>query len=392
MSIEWIEPIFDRTSADVTNSKLKVQEWIKALASGESVDITDLKGFLNPTDLNRIENNTKYLQNYSTLTLQIKTDWSRTSLPSKSDIDRIISNISSLITELELDEITYEMPTTLLTYRHANTLEHNLSIIKLFVEDRATAFSAIFTNIDSKAEMTVVATLSLPFNTAFEKFNTETKAKIVDTKVISVANQFDDILIRLTTKMINPATLPVRLKNKVEIGLSSKTINSPSIPVEMSQMTEYLLNNKVITTLPISIKEIPGKVMFGIEENCIVLSPTFITLTGSILSDVFTEVVAYAIDSDNVKATLKNDFAITKAKMSFASMFVQSIFETTTSNLDCTIRVDDTTPIKGENVSTFTASAIVKLFAYAKLSDYASTELESMDSQTLQFLSVREIN
>lgn len=127
-SVEWITPIFDRTYGDVIT------------AEGQR-DLVNPKGCYNYTDLNRIENNTKYVMEDMLArkiirvppALAIKLNWVETDIPTKDDMSRIIKNVQMLMS-LSNPEITdtfdiiYE--STQFTYSLANSIEHNLQIMK----------------------------------------------------------------------------------------------------------------------------------------------------------------------------------------------------------------------------------------------------------------------
>lgn len=107
MTYEWIEPVFDRTPEDVINAR-NAQE-----------NTADNKGALNYEDLNRIENNYKYLdemlhedaiyipRKYRNFTerwvegteqkQETYTEWQERNIPYKSEIDRIRKNYNNLV-------------------------------------------------------------------------------------------------------------------------------------------------------------------------------------------------------------------------------------------------------------------------------------------------------
>ena len=134
---EWIEPIFDRTQADVDFAIAKLQEWKTYKVS----DIYDLKGCFNVSDINRIENDIRYLSDalselYYFSHVETKT-WDINSIPNQSDIDRIIQNTRTLI--LSICEDAPELPTTLLTIDDVNCIEFNLHKIKMILDEMTTS-------------------------------------------------------------------------------------------------------------------------------------------------------------------------------------------------------------------------------------------------------------
>ena len=119
--------IFDRTRMDVEN----------ALANTSSSEFQ--KGTYNYTDLNRVESWCKYLKEKFEIygfneELQIKTNWSLTNYPTRSEIDRIRENIEELkefCYALLTEEIIYN---NTLDYEQANTLEKILYDIDKYIK------------------------------------------------------------------------------------------------------------------------------------------------------------------------------------------------------------------------------------------------------------------
>lgn len=134
----WSEPIFDRTQADVDFAIKKIQEWKNSGAT----NITDLKGCFNVSDLNRIEDNTRYLSDklselYYFSSVTTRHNWNVAHLPTQSDIDRIIQNTRTLI--LSISTEAPELPTTLLTIDDVNCIEFNLYKIKMILDEMTTS-------------------------------------------------------------------------------------------------------------------------------------------------------------------------------------------------------------------------------------------------------------
>lgn len=134
----WITPVFDRTQADVEFAIQKIQEW---KLTG-SLEITDLKGCFNVSDINRIEGDIQYLSDnlselYYFSSVVTKT-WDKASLPTMDDINRLIQNTQTLI--LSICDDAPELPTTLLTITDVNTLEGNLNKIKMILDDMTASF------------------------------------------------------------------------------------------------------------------------------------------------------------------------------------------------------------------------------------------------------------
>ena len=120
-SVEWIDPIYDRTYGDIL--------------AGDS------KGYYNATDLNRLENNTKYIAEDMLarkivripFNFSYKLNWQANEVPTKEDMARIIQNILILMAscnptiEKDLEAIH---TTNQMTYALANDLEYNLEVLK----------------------------------------------------------------------------------------------------------------------------------------------------------------------------------------------------------------------------------------------------------------------
>lgn len=133
----WIPAIFDRTQADVDFTISKLEEWKKNKTS----DVYDLKGCFNVSDINRIENNIRYLSDalselYYFSHLETKA-WDVTDIPNQSDVDRIIQNTRTLI--LSISTEAPELPTMLLTIDDVNCIEFNLHKIKMILDEMTTS-------------------------------------------------------------------------------------------------------------------------------------------------------------------------------------------------------------------------------------------------------------
>lgn len=126
-SVEWIPAIYDRTAGDVLNAQ-------------SDISLVNPKGCYNVVDLNRIENNTKWVAEdivarkiYRTpLSLAIKTNWTSSEIPTREDMNRIIGNVRILMgvsnPEIQNDfSNIYE--SSQFSYSLANAIEHNLQIM-----------------------------------------------------------------------------------------------------------------------------------------------------------------------------------------------------------------------------------------------------------------------
>ncbi len=128
MTVEWIEPIYDRTYSDV-------------LAAEADPTLENPKGCYNNVDLNRIENNTQYVMEDMVErkiikvppTLAIKTNWTKDEIPTRDSMARIIQNVQRLM-DLSNPEIVDSFDTiydsTQFPYTLANAIEKNLNIMK----------------------------------------------------------------------------------------------------------------------------------------------------------------------------------------------------------------------------------------------------------------------
>lgn len=122
--VVWIVPITDRTYSDIKNanknSKRKKQK--------QKIDFEFTKAYLNSSDLNRIENNTKYLSKELSTTVTVKLDWSADEIPLVSDRTRILQNMNDIRSKFletypEIEEVE-TVPTKLSTYADFNQLEN----------------------------------------------------------------------------------------------------------------------------------------------------------------------------------------------------------------------------------------------------------------------------
>lgn len=138
--VEWITPIFDRTQADVSFAIAKIEEWRER----GSTDIYELKGCLNVSDINRIENDIQYLSdNLSRLYYfphTISKEWGTSGLPDESDINRIIGNVRNIISAYAQLGSAPEVPDTMLTFEQINNIEENLYLVKEILESMIPSF------------------------------------------------------------------------------------------------------------------------------------------------------------------------------------------------------------------------------------------------------------
>lgn len=122
----WKNAIYNRTREDVDYALDKMAEWKK---NGIVQQDETLRGCINLTDINRIENNVQYLTELlNTLYYYPETvskTWEQDDVPNKRDIARIIDNIREL-KAMAISNPAPDLPYTLLTYDQANAIEENL--------------------------------------------------------------------------------------------------------------------------------------------------------------------------------------------------------------------------------------------------------------------------
>ena len=192
MANVWREPIFDRTQEDVDFAVRKIAEWItynissaeydekvrveneelilregyavttndKLILQGDGraiVDddklivkigvVYDLKGCVNLIDLNRIEGNIAYLSeklselDYSSSVLTKQ--WDKGDLPTENDIQRIISNIRSLVDSFYQPSNAPALPSSMLSYGDVNSIERNIDLIKYLLDCMVNSFKKV---------------------------------------------------------------------------------------------------------------------------------------------------------------------------------------------------------------------------------------------------------
>ena len=136
----WTTPVFDRTQADVDFAIAQISEWKK----NGFTTITELKGCLNTTDMNRIENNIQFLSDritslYYFSVVNTKT-WNRSMLPTVTEVERILKNLLTLITSFQKGENTPDVPTTMVDFEQINSIEENLFVIKGMVDSMVESY------------------------------------------------------------------------------------------------------------------------------------------------------------------------------------------------------------------------------------------------------------
>ena len=137
---EWILPVYDRTQGDVNFAISKIAEWRK---SG-SKDVYELKGCLNVSDINRIENNMRFLSDeLSALYYFPHADcksWDKSGLLNTADVNRIIGNLQKIINAYYQRADAPDVPNNMLTYSQVNDIEENLYLIKNILDEMIPLF------------------------------------------------------------------------------------------------------------------------------------------------------------------------------------------------------------------------------------------------------------
>jgi hypothetical protein len=137
---EWIEPIFDRTIDDVYYAIAKIEEW----KGTEAKEVTDLKGCLNVSDINRIDGNIQYLKErlnalyYFPSTLHVV--WDGDDLPDEMDINILLGSLWNVVDAYFKPTNSPDVPDTMLTYTQINDIEKILYLVKEMIEDMVASF------------------------------------------------------------------------------------------------------------------------------------------------------------------------------------------------------------------------------------------------------------
>jgi hypothetical protein len=133
--LRWIVPVVDRTLFDVQDALAQIEAWRTQVANGQTPTVTELKGCLNATDLNRIETNTRYISQfirecgYQT-NVTTKIDWTDESLPNTTDVDRIINNIKEIRNKYYKPVGMPSLPQTMMSFSDINAIEQSLLLFR----------------------------------------------------------------------------------------------------------------------------------------------------------------------------------------------------------------------------------------------------------------------
>lgn len=130
----WITPITDRTQADV-NLVLEYDSigYNNLTPEQKAVWNAGMKGALNASDLNRIENNIQFVASILELyNLNIKTNWQMSDVPRNNDFNRILSNLND-VKDKARERFSINLPETpslpLNGFEKINDIENILYII-----------------------------------------------------------------------------------------------------------------------------------------------------------------------------------------------------------------------------------------------------------------------
>ncbi len=136
----WVQPIYDRTEADVAYAK-SVQSSIE----------TELKGSMDYRTLNRIEGNTQIIADkineYVTeVSITTKTDWDREDVLLISELNRVQDNIL-LLEQIYLNNNTQELDTITFTtsigYARINAIEEMINNTKELLDGMIGGFNRL---------------------------------------------------------------------------------------------------------------------------------------------------------------------------------------------------------------------------------------------------------
>lgn len=132
---EWMTPVYNRTLSDVEYATAQIK-------AGNN--ISEYKGCFNVSDINRIENNSRYIAdrlNVLKYSNSVETKaWDMYGVPNATEITRLIGNVSKIISAYYKPADAPGLPTTLLTFEQVNALERNLYLIKHLIDNEENEF------------------------------------------------------------------------------------------------------------------------------------------------------------------------------------------------------------------------------------------------------------
>jgi len=136
--MRWIATVTDRTQRDVDEALSKLAEWRRWISVGLVPETHELKGCLNVSDLNRIENNLGYLielvkgldPEETEIDYYVKIDWSIADIPNISDIERILGALRDIRVKYDIPLSQTPVPDTMLYFDDINRVEENLNLLR----------------------------------------------------------------------------------------------------------------------------------------------------------------------------------------------------------------------------------------------------------------------
>ena len=140
--MRWIATVTDRTERDVDEALSKLAEWRRWISVGLVPETHELKGCLNVSDLNRIENNLGYLielvegldPEETEIDYHVKTNWSVADIPNISDIERILGALRDIRVKYDIPLSQTPVPDTMLHFDDINGVEENLNLLRSKLE------------------------------------------------------------------------------------------------------------------------------------------------------------------------------------------------------------------------------------------------------------------
>ena len=131
----WIAPVYNRTQVDVDYAVAQIKA-----GNNDS----DYRGCFNVADINRIENNVRYIAdrlNVMKYSNSIETkSWDMYGLPNITEVNRLINNVYKIIQAYYQPLGAPVLPTTLLTFEQVNALEKNIYMIKHLIDNEENEF------------------------------------------------------------------------------------------------------------------------------------------------------------------------------------------------------------------------------------------------------------
>jgi hypothetical protein len=133
--LRWMVPVVDRTLLDVLDALVQIEAWRTQVANGQTPTVTELKGCLNATDLNRIEANTRYISEFVRgygfqTNVTTKVDWTDECLPNVDDVNRIIDNIKEIRNKYYEPAGMPSLPQTMVSFSDINAIEQSLLLFR----------------------------------------------------------------------------------------------------------------------------------------------------------------------------------------------------------------------------------------------------------------------